>query len=186
MIRSRADAAQNRIQLLQAAESVFLELGTNASLDVIAERAGVGRATLFRNFSDRQALVLALLEQGLEELEAEAERCRDDPHALVELLKFVANRIVFRAPLIESWETAGRRHPAIAASMERVMALFASPIERAVAAGICRRDLLPQDIPLLISLLTGSLYGATDEARKVLALRASSLVLELLQPRSEG
>lgn len=186
MTKPRADAAHNRILLLQAAESVFLELGVNASLDIIAERAGVGRATLFRNFSDRQALILALLEKGLEELEAEAARTRDDPHALVDLLDFVANRIVFRAPLIESWEVAGRRHPAIAASIERVVGLFAAPVERAVAAGICRHDLLPQDIPLLISLLTGALYGHTDEARKALGRRASSLVLELLQPRGKG
>lgn len=60
MARHRADAQQNRTQLLDAAEAAFVEMGLNAPLDLIAQRAGVARITLFRNFADRQALVLSI------------------------------------------------------------------------------------------------------------------------------
>ncbi len=74
MSQRRADAMHNRDKLLEAADAVFLELGVNAPLDAIAERAGVGRATLFRNFADRPALLLGLFERSVDSLEREALR----------------------------------------------------------------------------------------------------------------
>ncbi|WP_052148926.1 helix-turn-helix domain-containing protein [Sphingomonas sp. Ant20] len=76
MPQRRLDAVQNRAKLLEAGEAVFLELGINAPLDAIAERAGVGRATLFRNFVDRRSLIMALLDRGLDEIEGEARAWR--------------------------------------------------------------------------------------------------------------
>src|ERR1700687_1419601 len=52
----RADARRNRQQVLAAATEVFVEQGADAPLDDIARRAGVGIATLYRRFPDREAL----------------------------------------------------------------------------------------------------------------------------------
>src|SRR5258708_889012 len=52
----RADAHRNRQQVLAAAAQVFVEQGADAPLDDIARRAGVGIATLYRRFPDREAL----------------------------------------------------------------------------------------------------------------------------------
>ena len=52
----RRDAQDNRDRLIAAAREVFAESGFDVPLDAIARRAGVGRATLYRNFSDRYAL----------------------------------------------------------------------------------------------------------------------------------
>jgi formylglycine-generating enzyme required for sulfatase activity len=49
----RADARRNREQLLVAARDVFVEQGVDAPLDDVARRAGVGIATLYRRFPDR-------------------------------------------------------------------------------------------------------------------------------------
>ena len=57
----RADAARNRERLLAAADEVFRERGLEAGVGEIAERAGIGRATLFRNFPTKQALIIAIL-----------------------------------------------------------------------------------------------------------------------------
>jgi len=46
----RADARRNREQLLTAAKAVLAELGAGVNLEEIARRAGVGIATLYRNF----------------------------------------------------------------------------------------------------------------------------------------
>ncbi|MGI8336367.1 TetR/AcrR family transcriptional regulator [Actinomadura scrupuli] len=53
----RADARRNFDALLAAARSAFTELGTDASLEEIARRAGVGIGTLYRNFPTREDLI---------------------------------------------------------------------------------------------------------------------------------
>ncbi|MFE2477631.1 TetR family transcriptional regulator [Streptomyces sp. NPDC059389] len=53
----RADARRNRDKILAAAVRVFTEEGLDAHLERIAREAGVGTATLYRNFPTREALV---------------------------------------------------------------------------------------------------------------------------------
>ena len=60
----RADAARNRRRILEAARRLFSRHGVHAvSLEQVAREAGVGRATLFRRFEDRSALLQALLDE---------------------------------------------------------------------------------------------------------------------------
>ena len=55
-------------RILDAAAAVFAERGDAASMAEIAVRAGVGRATLYRRFADRDALLVALSDQVLARL----------------------------------------------------------------------------------------------------------------------
>jgi AcrR family transcriptional regulator len=60
----RADAARNRERILQAARRLIAKRGVQrVTLEAVAADAGVGRATLFRRFPDRGALLLALLDE---------------------------------------------------------------------------------------------------------------------------
>lgn len=68
----RADARRNRDAILRAAREVFELEGVLASFDGIALRAGVGNATLYRNFPTRDDLLAAVMESDLEEARAEA------------------------------------------------------------------------------------------------------------------
>src|SRR3569833_3535541 len=62
---ARADARRNYDALIAAARDGFNELGTAAPLEVIARRAGVGIATLYRNFPTREDLIESVyLEEG--------------------------------------------------------------------------------------------------------------------------
>lgn len=54
--RPRADALRNRERIVAAAREMFVEFGAEVPFDEIARRAGVGNATLYRNFPDRDAL----------------------------------------------------------------------------------------------------------------------------------
>lgn len=180
-VRRRADAMHNRTRLLDAAEEVFLEAGINASLDVVAERAGVGRATLFRNFADRCALIAGLLGRAIDELESEAASVNQDAHALRRLLYFVANRIVVRAPLTEIWMTLDHDDPALLSALERLAAVLEKPVAWAVAGGTCRADLVVSDVILLVSMLSGALYARTPDTRRMLAERGWQLVCEAAQ-----
>ncbi|CAM5241463.1 hypothetical protein SGRIM128S_07982 [Streptomyces griseomycini] len=55
--RPRADALRNRERIVTAAREMFVEFGPDVPLDEVARRAGVGNATVYRNFPDRDALV---------------------------------------------------------------------------------------------------------------------------------
>ncbi|MFC6597991.1 helix-turn-helix domain-containing protein [Kitasatospora paranensis] len=61
--KERADAARNRIAVLEAAAGLFAEQGVEAvSMDQVAAAAGVGKGTLFRRFGDKAGLAAALLD----------------------------------------------------------------------------------------------------------------------------
>jgi AcrR family transcriptional regulator len=76
----RADASRNVARLVATAREVLAEAGNDAALDVIARRAGVGNATLYRHFPTRADLlvavyadeVTALCERGARLLESTA------------------------------------------------------------------------------------------------------------------
>ena len=57
----RADAQRTRDAILRAARETFEAEGVLASLDGIALRAGVGNATLYRNFPTREDLLAAVI-----------------------------------------------------------------------------------------------------------------------------
>jgi AcrR family transcriptional regulator len=56
----RADAERNRDRILAAARSAFADAGAEISMAEISRRAGVGMATLYRNFPGRRELLEAL------------------------------------------------------------------------------------------------------------------------------
>jgi AcrR family transcriptional regulator len=85
----RADAQRNRDAILLAARETFEEEGVLASLDRIAVRAGVGNATLYRNFPTRDDLLAAVMEANVAAVLAGAKQLSDSlspPEALAEWL----------------------------------------------------------------------------------------------------
>jgi AcrR family transcriptional regulator len=65
--KPRTDALQNRKAILAAARQVFDAQGVLAPLDGIAMLAGVGNATLYRNFPTRDDLLAAVVESSFED-----------------------------------------------------------------------------------------------------------------------
>ncbi|AVR97142.1 TetR/AcrR family transcriptional regulator [Pseudoduganella armeniaca] len=188
VVRRRADAVENRDRLLDAAEAVFLAEGIDAPLDAVAQRAGIGRATLFRHFADRHALIAGLQQRTLAAIEAEALRAPGDPYALVRLLRFLAQHLVARAPLTEYWQAFDHDSAEFQAAQARFVAAFEPPVAWARAAGTCRPDFQAADVVLLAALLGGALYARVPERRRALAARAWQLVVEVAQlrePRAE-
>ena len=56
----RADAERNRDKILAAARTAFADPEAEISMAEISRRAGVGMATLYRNFPGRRELLEAL------------------------------------------------------------------------------------------------------------------------------
>jgi AcrR family transcriptional regulator len=66
----RADAQRNLERILEAARLSFAEYGLDVGVEAIARRAGVGKATFFRRFPTKDALVEAVMEGFIADLEA--------------------------------------------------------------------------------------------------------------------
>jgi AcrR family transcriptional regulator len=61
----RADAARNRRQLLATARQMLAEQGADKlTMDALAERAGLGKGTVFRRFGTRAGIFRALLDDA--------------------------------------------------------------------------------------------------------------------------
>lgn len=56
----RADAKENRDQILQAASKIFAEKGLSVPISEIAHEAGIGIGTVYRHFPNKEALFNAI------------------------------------------------------------------------------------------------------------------------------
>jgi AcrR family transcriptional regulator len=85
-----------RRQILDGARHVFGELGfERASVDLIAARAGVSKATIYKHYEDKKALFLACVAHDAEELRTGLCACVGDPADDVELaLQAVGERMM--------------------------------------------------------------------------------------------
>jgi len=63
----RSDARENRARILAAAREAFAEDG-DTSMNQIAQRAGVGPGTLYRNYPNREALILDIYQDEIDKL----------------------------------------------------------------------------------------------------------------------
>ena len=70
----RADAKRNYDRIVEVAREVFREQGYDASLDLVAKRAGVGAGTLYRHFPTRDALVDAIMQSWVDRVTETTEK----------------------------------------------------------------------------------------------------------------
>lgn len=68
----RADAARNRSHILRVAARLFNEQSVDCvTMSAIAKEADVGKGTLYRHFSDKGALIHALLDEDMRAFQQE-------------------------------------------------------------------------------------------------------------------
>ena len=65
---TRSDAQANRQRLILAARAVFRERGPGADIKEIADRAGVGVGTVYRNFATKDDLLAAIVQSVMAEV----------------------------------------------------------------------------------------------------------------------
>ena len=176
MTSLRSDAAARRALILDAADHVFGNHGVTAPLDLVVERAQVGRATLYRNFPDRSALIEALLQRTVERIARHVAELGERDDALFELLDGMAQRIIDSPALADYWRAVDQDEASVRRARETVRHLLDAPIQRAVRAGLCRPDLTSTDISLISGMLGAALRGKDRDERRVLAERALQLL----------
>ncbi|MGW8064695.1 TetR/AcrR family transcriptional regulator [Streptomyces ziwulingensis] len=155
--RPRADALRNRERITAAAREMFVEHGPDVPLDDIARRAGVGNATVYRNFPDRDALVREVVCSVMDRTARAAELAlaeTGDAFGALERFVHVAadERISALCPMVSS--TFDQHHPDLEAARERVERLVAEVMDRAKKAGQLRTDVGVGDLMITAAQLS--------------------------------
>ncbi|MGW1890175.1 TetR/AcrR family transcriptional regulator [Streptomyces sp. NPDC002004] len=164
--RPRADALRNRERIVAAAREMFVESGADVPLDEVARRAGVGNATVYRHFPDRQALLRQVICTVTDHVTEHAERATADADAeggdaFGALRRFVHaaadERIGALCPMLSS--DFDQDHPDLLASRNHLEEAVEGLMERARAAGQLRTDIAVGDLMVALSQLTRPLPG---------------------------
>jgi AcrR family transcriptional regulator len=155
--RPRADALRNRERIVTAAREMFTEFGPDVPLDEIARRAGVGNATVYRNFPDRDALVrevvCSVMDRTTEAAEIALAETGDAFGALERFVHTAADeRVSALCPMIQS--TFDQNHPDLEAARVRCEELIVELMNRAKAAGQLRTDVDSGDLMLVVAQLS--------------------------------
>jgi AcrR family transcriptional regulator len=78
----RRDARANKLRIIGAARQVFAEKGVAAEMKEIAERAGVGVGTIYRNFPTKGDLLAEMLREALAAMMAAVDAAEQEEDAL--------------------------------------------------------------------------------------------------------
>lgn len=99
--RTRSDALRNREQILHAAVDLMVEQGPNVALELIAKRANVGIATLYRHFPDRMVLLRQVTLDVLGQSAAAADAAlAEEPDAFTALARYLHDAIDLRIGVV--------------------------------------------------------------------------------------
>ncbi|GAA1944157.1 helix-turn-helix domain-containing protein [Amycolatopsis minnesotensis] len=180
----RADARRNYEQLLATAHELFAEHGTDASLEEVARRAGVGIGTLYRHFPTRDALLEALVGDRFDKLHAEAGRllaAHPPAEALEEWLRrFIAGTSTYRGLVTTVMADAHGTGSELDHSCARLQKAGSDLVFRAQHAGAIRRDVAAGDVLAMaagISWVSGQAPDGDDRTRRLLDLLMSGIRL---------
>ncbi|MER5886914.1 TetR family transcriptional regulator [Streptomyces sp. NPDC001941] len=163
----RADARRNRERLLREARAAFSEHGTDAALEDVARRAGVGIGTLYRHFPNRHALMHAVFEEGLAALLERSRELARAEHPCAALVEWL------RAIVTHAGEYQGLAQGLMSASHDRSSALHQcnAPLReagrrllvRAVDAGAVRPDVSIDDLLRLTQAIALAAEQSPDD-----------------------
>jgi AcrR family transcriptional regulator len=149
----RTDAVRNRQLLLRAAAEAFAEQGTEASIAEIAQRAGIGKGTVFRHFATKEDLIAAIMGEMIGRLVTSGMELSDAADPASALLEFMTTGIELLAMDRAFCEVVGRpslQHPAVRAGIGRLCEVVETLTSRARRQGVIRPDITGQDIVLLL------------------------------------
>lgn len=186
--RLRADARHNREQIIEAARAVIAERGAEVPMEEVARRAGVGIATLYRRFSDREALVRGVALDGLDRVVAIARDAEDEePDAWRALSRFIrrAAAELRLATWLSIWFSSSWEQlpadPGEARLRQALLKILDRLVRRAQADGDLRHDVDAGDLTLMMALLLRPLPGLRVELTQRSVDRYLALALDGLR-----
>jgi AcrR family transcriptional regulator len=180
----RADARRNYERLLAEARVSFAAHGTDASLEDVARRAGVGIGTLYRHFPNRQSLMSAVFEDAVGELLARSRELLSAPQPCAALVTWLREMVTHA----NEYRGLSRALMAVADDGTSALARCSHPIReaggallfRAQEAGDVRPDVEIGDLLQLTHAIALAAEGNPGDPE--LADRLLTLTLRGLKP----
>ena len=182
----RTDAVRNRRLVLSAAAEAFAEQGTEVSIAEIAQRAGLGKGTVFRHFPTKDYLIAAIMEEIIDSLIARADvlsGAGDPAAALLEFMTAGVELLVQDRALCEVVGQPSLQQASVQAGINRLCQAVEALTDRARRRGAVRPDISGQDIVLLLAGIRQT-AAPLAETRPELWRRYLALVFDGMQVRS--
>jgi AcrR family transcriptional regulator len=178
----RRDSHLRRERIVRAAVELYATDGMDVALEKIADRALVGRATLYRNFPDRDALTTAVMQHYFDDLTEQIERWRDRDDAFFLCLCAIANlNIASRG--FEKLVSMRQETPSMSIHAHHGLEnILKAPLARAKKAGLVREDFELGNALLIGHMLAaGGLAEANGDTAAGIE-RAMRLLMPILAP----
>lgn len=146
-ITERADARLNRERILDAAAEIFAEKGLATEVKEIADRAGVGIGTIYRNFPTKDDLIAAIITSmldGTRSVLAEAVDEDDPAEAVSNYIRSIVAVMPRFTPIVMAM-LSGSVSPGLKGQMLDMMLdeQLKSLVVRGIESGVFREDLDP-------------------------------------------
>lgn len=155
---------------------MFADEGAGVSLNRIAERAGVGKASLYRQFQGREGLILEVFGENIADLEAAAAGPKATVESVTEaIVRQLVASIGFLSVLIPDPSAMG----VAAGPARRISAVLQGLIEAGRFGGF-RSDLTVGELHLAITMLGSALYTAPEAQRPEISRGAWPLLRRAL------
>ena len=180
----RAEAARNDERIIAAARAVFVE-NPASPISEVARRAGVGISAVYRRFDSKEDLLRRLCSDGLDAFIEAAEAGLDDDRDAWTVYSAFLRRLVdadmhsLTLRLAGTFPSTEELYLMASRGHELHVELF----ERTRAAGAIRRDLIVDDIPMLLEQIAAVRLGGEQRTR-ALRHRYLTLILDGLRPGS--
>ncbi len=163
--RERRDAVANRDALVLAAQRTLAD-DPRASIDAIAQAAGLSRRSVYGHFADREALVAAVVERGAQRFNAIAEATADpDP---VVALATLAARLWREAAAVQATASISLDDAHVdqtAHALSPLRAAVRRIVDDGITAGTMRQDVDPVVLSRLIEEAARSALRRIDAER---------------------
>jgi AcrR family transcriptional regulator len=171
----RADARRNYDILQLAAREVFDEQGSDAPLEDVARRAGVGNATLYRHFAARHELIVAAYADEAHALCARAATLAADRPPADALFAWLHEFVDHLGPKRDLTLTllADRRSTLFDRWHQAMLGTTSALLTRAQRAATIRPDLKPAELLLLTAAIA---LTSTDADRLLDVLRTGTVM----------
>jgi len=164
----RSDAARNRERVVEAAAALFAERGMSVGVPEVAERAGVGKGTVYRSFPSKENLIAAVLEQRLAWTRERADLAAQAPDAgaafrelLAELAEIQASDRALADAMVYK-----QRLPELAPALEAVRESLDRLVGRAQEQGAIRPDVTGAEVRMMLGAVSRAMAesGERDPA----------------------
>jgi AcrR family transcriptional regulator len=150
----KAEAERNDRAVLAAARDVFFELGYDAPMSAIAERAGVGMGSLYRRYRSKDDLIRRLCKVSMEGiLRAAEEALEKEPDGWSALTRFMRASANCGAGSLGQFAGAFPVTEELVELSTRGATAMQAILDRARREGTLRVGVTPGDLALIFQLL---------------------------------